>query len=1001
MAPLSAQEPTGTIRGRVIDNETQQPLARVTVAVGSRGALTQADGRYLITGVPAGIGILRARMLGYAPATRSVTVVGGQTEVVDLALTAQAVQLADIVVTGYGQQTAGDITGAVSQINPEEFNPGRITVPAQLLQGKVAGVQVVDNNEPGGGTSIRIRGATSVNASSDPLYVVDGMPLGNGAGGGLSAGRDPLNFLNPHDIQSITVLKDASSAAIYGANAANGVVLITTKSGTAGRMGTQVEYSSSYSTSSVTRLPNVLNASDFHDVVQAQAPARVASLGSANTNWLDLITRSSYGQEHNVSVTGASQSTFYRLSLGYLNQDGIIRGTTTERLALGLNLDQHLFDNHLDIKANLKGSRANDQFSGGAIGQATGMAPTQSAYDPTYPTGYWNWHSTNAGTFNPLEELALSTREGTTWRSVGNLQAEYRFPFFEALKANLNLGYDIAKAGNSTFLPSTLASQMLQGHGQLNLTNNTQLTSLLEGYLNYAAPLSFLPGSVDLTAGYSYTQSHAEYPTYNGTDFTNNLLGVSGIPTAANVQNSLSVVDYKLISFFGRANYNYNDRFLASFSVRRDGSSRFGPGNQWGVFPAVSGAWRLSQESFLRGISALSDLKLRASWAKTGNQAIGDYLFIPTYTYGDGQTQYYLGGQWVTTIRPSAVDQNIHWESTRSTNVGLDYGFLNQRFSGAIDWYTKKTTDMIFYVPVAAGATFSNFMTTNVGAMQNRGIEASLSARIFEGRAGGLGWTADFTVSHNANKLLYINANRTVTQINVGGIQGGVGNNIEILLPGQPINSFFVYEQKYGTDGKPIYDATHPVNMYVDRPTLRDTVICRGSGAVAAGCVGDYRGDGTINNSDLRPFHSPWPSLELGHTSFFTYHNFDLSFALRAQLGAYVYNNVASANGSYQNVTGSATPSNMDASVLTTGFPIQQYFSDYYVVSASFLRMDNITVGYTWQMSGRPWRAYVTVQNAFTLTGYEGVDPTAGLNGIDNNIYPRSRTVTGGLSVRF
>jgi len=978
VAPLRAQEPTGAIRGRVIDNETQQPLARVTVAVGSRGALTQADGRYLITGVPQGTAILRVRMLGYAPATQPVTVVGGLTVVADVALTAQAVQLADIVVTGYGEQSAGDITGAVSQVTPDEFNPGRITVPAQLLQGKVAGVQVVDNNEPGGGTAIRIRGATSVNASSDPLYVVDGMPLGNGAGGGLSAGRDALNFLNPNDIQSITVLKDASAAAIYGANAANGVVLITTKSGTAGRMGTQVEYNSSYSTSSVTKLPNVLNASQFLTAVQAQAPTRVASLGSANTNWLDLITRTAYSQEQNVSVTGASQSTFYRLSLGYLNADGIVRGTTTERLSLGLNLDQHLLDNHLDIKANLKGSRANDQFSGGALGNAVGMAPTQPAYDATYPTGYWNWHSTNAGSFNPLEELALSTRQGTTWRSVGNLQAEYRFPFFEALKANINLGYDVAKAGNSTFLPSSLASQMLQGHGQLNLTNNTQLTSMLEGYLNYAGPLRFLPGSLDLTAGYSYTQSHAEYPNYNATNFTNNLLGISGIPTAANVQNSMWVVDYKLISFFGRANYNYNDRFLASFSVRRDGSSRFGPGNQWGVFPAVSGAWRLSQESFLRGFRSLSDLKLRASWAKTGNQAIGDYLFIPTYTYGDGQAQYYLGGQFVTTIRPSAVDQGIHWESTRSTNVGLDYGFLNQRFSGSVDWYTKKTTDMVFYVPVAAGATFSNYMTTNVGAMQNQGIEANLSARILEGRRGGLSWTADFTVSHNANKLLYINANRSVTKINVGGIQGGVGNTIEVLLPGEPINSFYVYQQKYGTDGKPINDVTHPLNMYVD-----------------------LNGDSVINNSDLRPFHSPWPSLELGHTSFFTYHNVDLSFTMRAALGAYVYNNVASANGSYQNITGSATPSNMDASVLTTGFPIQQYFSDYYVQSASYLRMDNITVGYTWQMSGRPWRAYVTMQNAFTITGYKGVDPTAGLNGLDNNIYPRSRILTGGLSVRF
>ena len=977
--PLQAQQATGTVRGRVVD-EAQQPLARVAVAVAGRGAITNADGRFFITGVPAGADTLRARMLGYAPVVREVTVVAGYPVVVDFAMTAQAVTLSEVVVTGYGEQTAGDITGAVTHLSGDEFNPGRITAPAQLLQGKVAGVQVVDNNEPGGGTSIRIRGSTSVNASSDPLYVIDGMPLGTGAGGGLSAGRDPLNFLNPNDIESITVLKDASAAAIYGANAANGVVLITTKSGSAGgRTGTQLEYSTSGSSSSVTRLPSVLTPSQFLAAVQAQAPTRVASLGSANTNWLNAITRTSYGQEHNLSLTGAGQSTFYRFSLGYQNQDGIVRGTTTERLSLGLNLDQHLLDNHLDIKANLKGSRANDRFSGGVLGEATGMAPTQPILDATDPSGYWNWHSTNAGTYNPMEELAFATNQGTTWRSVGNLQADYHFPFFEALSANLNFGYDVAKAGNQSFYPSTLASQMLQGHGSLYLSNNTQLTQLLEGYLNYAAPLVYLPGSIDLTAGYSYTQSSSDFNSFAQTAVNSNFLGIYGNPGGTvPATNSVYHSDYKLISFFGRANYNYNDRYLASFSVRRDGSSRFGPGNQWGIFPAVSGAWRLSQESFMRGITALSDLKLRVSWAKTGNQAFGDYLQYPTYSLGDAAAQYYLGNMgYVTTIRPSAVDKNIHWETTASTNVGLDYGFLNQRFSGAIDWYTKKTTDLIFTVPAPAGSTFSNYVTTNVGSMQNQGIEASLSARILQGRGGDLTWTADFTASHNSNKLLSITSGGDVTLINFGPIiSGGVGSQVEVLIPGQPINAFYVYQQKYA-NGKPVYDA-NPLNMYVD-----------------------LNGDGVINNSDKRPYHSPWPSLELGHTSSFTYHNFDASFTLRAQLGAYVYNNVSSSNGSYANITGSATPSNMSTSVLTTNFLYPQYWSDYYVESANFLRMDNITVGYTWHMSGRPWRAYLTVQNAFTITGYTGVDPTAGYSGIDNNIYPRSRTVTGGLSVRF
>jgi iron complex outermembrane receptor protein len=978
IAPLRAQEATGTIRGSVVDTATQQPLGGVAIAAGTYSTRSQADGHFVILGVPAGTYSLRARMLGYMPVTQSVAVTPGQETLVTVSMSAQAVGLAEIVVTGYGEQRAGDITGAVAQLTPEEFNPGRITVPAQLLEAKVAGVQVVDNNRPGGQTTIRIRGATSVNASSDPLYVIDGMPVGSG---GLSAGGDPLNFLNPNDIESITVLKDASAAAIYGANAANGVVLITTKSKTSagGRRGSQIDYSSSFSASTVTRLPHILNTSQFRTAVQTYAPAKVASLGSANTDWLGLVDRTAYGQEHNLSVTNAGERTYYRLALGYLHQDGVIRATTTERLSLGLNYQQRLLDDHLDIRANLKGSRANDRFTpGDVLGNAVSMAPTQPVFDSTARTGYWDWNTSNASAFNPVAFLSTVTNRGTAWRSLGNLQGEYRFPFFEALKANLNLGYDVARADNSTFYPSYLPSQQRQGHGSLTLTNNTELTSLLEGFLNYSSSLGFVPGIIDVTGGYSYTQSHSEYPRLSETGLRSDFLDVNGIPSADNVSNSKSTVDYKLISFFGRLNYNYNDRYLLAASIRRDGSSRFGPGNQWGVFPALSGAWRISQEPFLRSFAALSDLKVRASWAKTGNQAFGNYLQYSTYSFSNPLAQPQLGTQFVTMIRPSAVDPNIKWEATNSWNLGLDFGFLNQRISGSVDWYTKNTSDLIFQVPVAAGTNFSNYVTTNVGSMRNRGIEFTLSARVLQGRGGGLGWTADFTASHNANQLTAISSPRVagVKLINIGNISGGVGNTIQALMPGEPINSFYVYQHKYA-NGKPIYSDTL-LNMYVDR-----------------------NADGVINSSDLRPFHSPWPSLELGHTSSFTYGKWDLGLTLRAQLGNYVYNNVASATGAYQNVTGSAPAGNMDASVLKTGFVVPQYLSDYYVENASFLRMDNITLGYTFLYGDRPWRVYLTVQNAFTITGYSGVDPTAGLQGIDNNIYPRSRTFTGGLSVRF
>ncbi len=992
IAPLRAQGPEGTVRGGVLDEASQQPLPGVLITVAGRTALSQADGRYTVTFVPAGTYTVRARMLGYTAATQSVTVVAGREAVVNFTMTAQAVGLSEIVVTGYGEQRAGDITGAVKEVTPADFNPGIIVNPVDLIENKVAGVQVVpSSNEPGAGTSIRIRGATSVNASSEPLYVIDGVPIGTGAGGGLSAGRDPLNFLNPDDIASVTVLKDASAAAIYGANAANGVVIIQTKTG---RRATEITYTGSMSSSSVTRLPSMLDAAQFRAAVIAHADtSRQNQLLNANTNWFGLVDRSAFAQEHNLAISSAGASSSYRLSLGYLNQDGIIQGTNTQRLSLGFNYDQRLFGDRLDVKTNLKGSRAYDQFTpGGVVSNAAQMGPTQPSRDSTSATGFYNWPGNSLQSAdNPLEILALASDHGTTYRSVGNVQAEYRLPWIEALKANLNVGYDVTKADRETFNPSNLHSQLKQGLGGNDYrADQTQVNTLLEAYLNYSASLGFMPGAVDVTGGYSYGQSHAEYPSVSLTGLSTNLLNVNGFPTATTVTNFLSVQDSKLISFFGRLNYNLNDRYLAAFSIRRDGSSRFGPSNAWGVFPSVSLAWRISGEPFMSSFRSLSDLKLRAAWGRTGNQAFGNYQQYSAYTVGNAAAQYGFGNTFVTTIRPSAVDPNIKWEETNSYNVGLDFGFLNQRVSGAIDYYVKDTKDLIFTVPVAGGTNFSNFLTTNIGSMRNRGIELSLSAQLLRGGRNALGWTADFTASRNSNDLVSINPfGGAVQQILVGGVAGGVGTTIQVLEPNVPINSFFVCRQYY-QNNKPVenrylHDFTH---LDTISPGVTRTVL--DSVAPVSGC----------SNTDRRAFHDPAPKWQFGHTSSFTYGNFDLSFTLHAWLGNYVYNNVASNLGSYQEVT-RGSPYNLSTSVLKTGFLTPQYLSDYYVEDASFLRMDNITAGYTFQYHGQPMRVFVTVQNAFTISGYDGVDPTAGLGGIDNNIYPRSRTVTGGLSVRF
>ncbi|MGE5744557.1 MAG: SusC/RagA family TonB-linked outer membrane protein, partial [Gemmatimonadota bacterium] len=853
------------------------------------------------------------------------------------------------------------------------FNTGRIVTPQQLIQSKVAGVQVVDNNEPGGGISIRIRGATSINASSEPLYVVDGVPVGTGAGGGISAGRDALNFLNPNDIESMTVLKDASAAAIYGANAAAGVVLITTKSG---RGRPQIEYSGSASASSVTRLPDMLDAAQFRTAVQQYAPTKVSQLGTANTNWFDLVDRTGVGQQHDFAVTGAGQNNTYRFSVGYLNQDGIIKGTTAERVSLGFNYSQRLFDDRLNLRTSLKGSRAFDQFTpGGVLSNAAQMGPSQPVLDPTSPTGYYNWPgNTLQSADNPVEVLNLAKAQGTTFRSVGNLQADYSLPFLEGLSANLNLDYDVTKVTQETFNANALHAEQKTGqHGYDYQTQPSQLNTVMDMFLRYSAPARVVPGNIELVGGYSYSQSHAEFPSLTLTGLSTDLLTTNGVPSAQNVSPFLDIEDSKLISFFGRANYNLNDRWIASLSLRRDGSSRFGPNNAWGTFPSVALAWRLSAEPFMRNVTAVSDLKLRASWAKTGNQAFSNYQQYSTYLVGNSQAQVQFGNFFVNTIRPSAVDPNIKWEATSSVNIGLDYGFSSQRFSGSIDWYSKKTEDLIFTVPIAAGTNFSNFLTTNIGSMKNHGIELSLSALVLNPGAGGLHWTADFNAARNTNELTSINpVAGGAQQILVGGVAGGVGTTIQVLEPGVPVNSFFVCQQAYA-NGKPVE------NSYIDA-----------SGATVTGCL----------NTNRRAFHDPAPKWILGHSSYLTFHSFDFSFTLRAYLGNYVYNNVASNLGTYQELN-RASPYNLHASVLETGFLSPQYLSDFYVEDGSFLRMDNLTAGYSFAYRGQQLRVYGSLQNVFTITGYSGVDPTAGLIGIDNNIYPRSRTFTGGLSVRF
>ncbi len=971
-APLHAQVPAGTVSGRVVDGATREPLAGALITVANRSVLSRPDGGYRAAFVPAGAHVLRVRMLGYAFATESVTVAEGQEVVRDVALTPQAVGLAEVVVVGYGEQRVGDISGAVTEITPERFNPGIVVNPLQLIQSKVAGVQVVpSSNEPGAATSIVIRGQTSVNASSEPLYVIDGVALGTGGGSTVHDGRDPLNFLNPDDIASITVLRDASAAAIYGANAANGVVVIQTRSG---RQGTQVSYSSSMSASSAARHIPVLDAAQFDSLVRQYAPSNASLLGTANTDWFRLVSRTGIAQEHNLSFSSAGPIGNYRFALGYLDQDGVIRGTTTERLSLGLNVERRLLGDRLDLRANVRGSRASDRFTpGGAdvLGDALAMAPTQPVRDSASATGYFEWPPGDIwAANNPVAILALASDHGTMLRSVGNLQAEYRLPFLEALKATVNLGYDVNKSDRESFYPSTLRFEQVSGTGgEVTHWEGTQTNTLLEAYLNYLAPLDLVPGTIDLTAGYSYAQQRQRATAVGLQGLSTDLLGENGFPAAGTVIDWRDLQESRLISFFGRVHYNLHDRYLVSATVRRDGSSRFGPSHAWGTFPSLSLAWRITGERFLRGVRPVSELKLRASWGRTGNQAFANYQQVSSYTPSSSMAQYQFGNIPIPTLRPSAVDPNIRWEQTDSYDVGLDFGLLGQRFTGAVDWYVKDTKDLIFTVPVAAGTNLSNYVTTNIGSMRNRGIELTLSAILLRGGRRALGWTADLTAAHNANELVRINPYAGPLQQMIV-----VPNGLQVLQPGLPIYSFFLCRQYY-QDGKPVEGS------YLS--LVGDTVI-----------------QGCTSNSQRRAIHDPAPKWTFGHTSYLTYGPFDFSIGLRAWLGNYVFNNVAAGSG--LSALAATPPSNASTAALRTGFVYDEYYSDFFLENGSFLRLDNLTLGYTFRYRGQPVRVFGAVQNVFTITGYSGVDPAGtGVSGIDGIIYPLARTFTAGLSLRF
>ena len=947
------------VKGHVKD-ATGEPIIGATVRVdGTQTAtVTDFDGNF----------VLKANQ----GATITISYVGYQNATVKAApnvtvtLVDDETVLQDVVVIGYGTVRKSDATGSVMSVEADQLNKGLATSPADLLQGKTPGVQITTNSgAPGAGAKIRIRGGSSLSASNDPLIVIDGLPISSTD----ISGGDVLNTINPNDIESFSILKDASATAIYGSRASNGVILITTKKGKAGaKPRINVDMSGTFKT--VAKKVDVLSADAFREFFMANYgdnEGAVASLGNANTNWQDEIYRTAFAEEINASVTGgyvSGSKAFkmpYRISAGFLNNDGTLKTSNMNRGTVGFNLTPTLLDDRLTINLNGKGVFTHNSFADeGAIGAAV-------QYDPLKPVDN-KWMSNGApntmSTLNPVAMLDEQNKNSYIRRFVGNAQFDYKFKFLDGLRANLNLGLDFSTTSgwNESIRGSEISYHDKTQNGTGLWENYTQLRrdQTLEFYLAYAKDLKQIDSRFDILAGYSWQHF------YNKTTDKKVANDGSGVeyPTTP-----LFKTESYLVSFYGRLNYTLMDRYLFTFTLRDDGTSRF-QNNKWGLFPSAALAWRISEEPFLRDVDWVSNLKLRLGYGITGQQNIGqgDYPSIPTYHTNQAGSLYWLGNGVVTPITPKGYAAQIKWEETTTYNIGLDFGFARNRINGSIDVYQRKTKDLLNEVPVASGTNLTNYLLMNVGDMENKGIEAALNVVPIEKK--DLRWEIGVNVAYNKNKITRLTASDDPTYLGVetGGISGGVGNHIQIHQVGNPISSFFVFQQVYGEDGKPLE------GVYVDR-----------------------NHDGQITDDDRYIYYKPDADVNIGFNTELSYKKWTLSASLRSSLGNYVYNNVASNTEMKADMWTNNFICNRVSTAPYSNFAQAQYRSDYYVQNASFLKLDKVTLAYNLT----DWcRLNFTAQNVFTITNYDGVDPEVG-SGIDNNMYPRSRNFILGASFNF
>ena len=1016
-----------TVNG-VVKDATGEPVIGATVrVVGTQmGTATDIDGLFTLDGVPQGAKLLISSV-GYED--HEVTASGDM--VITLAESTQ--MLENLVVIGYGVVKKNDLTGSVAALKPDAKNKGVVVSAQDMLGGKVAGVSVTSNSgEPGGGATIRIRGGSSLNASNNPLVVIDGIAMDNN---GVSGVANPLSLVNPQDIESFNVLKDASATAIYGSRGSNGVIIITTKKGRRGQRPA-VSYNGSVTWSMKKKTIDVMDGDEYRAFVKkifagnTREENALSLLGNANTDWQNEIYRTALSHDHNLTVAGSLGDYLpYRVSAGYTDQQGILKTSDFKRYTVALNLNPSFFQDHLTLNLNGKLAWTKSRFADtGAVGNAVRMDPTQpiTSSDSKYAGvgGYfewmqvnnadpaWPWTKNTNAPYNPVAMLDNHDNSGKTHSFIGSADIDYKIHGFEDLRLHLTMGGDFS-GGNGHNISANISNTSNYWGNTSYYTQskeNLQLSTYAQYYKDFNEKHHF-----DIMLGYEwqhnwrkeYNESWGTYPTnsalvFTPTDAENGALIVNpgqwipsaryniddskaGAIRAEGVYRQNNGLGYRtenyLVSFFGRANYSYDNRYLFTFTTRYDGSSRFK--KHWALFPSAAFAWKLNEEAALKD-GPFSDLKLRLGWGKTGQQeGIGDYNYFATYVMSNGSmgSYYDISGDG-SKARPNVYNPELKWETTTTTNVGLDWGVMNQRLSGSIDWYYRKTTDLLNWATFSAMTNFRNAFYKNIGSLRNTGIEMSINWKAIS--TTDLLWTIDYNLTYNSNKILELISDDPDYFVTTGGI--GINGSAQAHVAGYPSNSFYVYQQVYDQDGKPIE------NQVVDR-----------------------NGDGVISDADKYLYKSPWAPVTMGLASRLDWKNWDFGFSLRASIGNYMFNNVmqgyhnVSPASVFEEVSGFYLNNRPKASVEMgwQTYDNKSIFSDYWVQNASFLKCDNITLGYSFgnlfkhgSYNGVGGRIYGTVSNVFCITKYDGIDPEV-FGGIGGDIFPRPISFILGLSLNF